>query len=62
MAHRIELEDLIESEGFVSLEDLLADASNRNSCPALCSDGCETEPDSHCEHGHPSAMLAAGVI
>jgi hypothetical protein len=30
--------------------------------PACCSHGCYTEPDGHCEHGNPSALLALGVM
>ncbi len=30
--------------------------------PAVCSQGCEIEPDGHCEHGCPSIMIRMGVI
>ena len=30
--------------------------------PALCSDGCEVEPDGECQHGHPSILVALGMI
>jgi hypothetical protein len=30
--------------------------------PACCSDGCEVEPDGHCEHGHESVLLSIGLI
>lgn len=30
--------------------------------PALCSDGCEVEPDGYCEHGHPSVLIAAKLL
>lgn len=30
--------------------------------PACCSEGCEVEPDGHCEHGHPSVLLEMGMI
>ena len=29
---------------------------------AKATDGCEVEPDGHCEHGKPSWLLVAGVI
>jgi len=29
---------------------------------ACCSQGCVTEPDGHCEHGHPSVILYNGLI
>ena len=25
-------------------------------------DGCTTDPDGHCEHGHPSWLLVLGII
>jgi hypothetical protein len=30
--------------------------------PCLCEDGCEAEPDGHCQHGCPSLTLALGLI
>jgi len=30
--------------------------------PACCSEGCDTEPDGHCEHGFPSVLLDMGMI
>ena len=30
--------------------------------PALCSEGCQVEPDGHCPHGAPSLLLALGLI
>jgi len=30
--------------------------------PACCSEGCDTEPDGHCEHGFPSVLLEMGMI
>ena len=29
---------------------------------ARATDGCKTEPDGHCEHGHSSWMLVLGII
>lgn len=31
-------------------------------CPALCDEGCEVEPDGHCEHDAPSLLIALGLI
>ena len=46
-------------EGLMELvEEIMTD--ERNS-PALCSEGCEVEPDGHCPHGHPSIMLVCGM-
>lgn len=30
--------------------------------PACCERGCEVEPDGICPHGHPSVLIALGVI
>jgi hypothetical protein len=30
--------------------------------PACCDEGCEVEPDGHCEHGHNSILLEMGLI
>lgn len=30
--------------------------------PACCREGCEVEPDGHCEHGCPSVLLALGLV
>lgn len=29
---------------------------------AKATDGCRTEPDGHCQHGHASWLIVAGVI
>jgi hypothetical protein len=30
--------------------------------PTRCPEGCEVEPDGECPHGHPSVLVAAGLI
>lgn len=30
--------------------------------PACCSSGCQVEPDGKCSHGHPSILVAMGLI
>lgn len=45
------LDDLIES-------GILLDSVQ----PAVCEEGCQVEPDGHCEHGNPSVSLALGII
>jgi hypothetical protein len=47
-----------ETEWKGHLNDLTLDSV----CPALCSYGCEVEPDGECEHGHPSVLVALGLI
>ena len=33
-----------------------------NDCVARATDGCRTEPDGRCEHGHQSWMMRMGVV
>lgn len=41
------------------VEDALFDCG---ACPALCTEGCDVEPDGTCSHGCPSVLLAIGAI
>ena len=43
-------------------EDSLHYWSFEGVCPALCSEGCEVEPDGHCQHACPSILVALGLI
>ena len=55
MSTQITVEELLEVEGFDDLIDLLEDCEfGIRNYPALCSEGCEVEPDGTCEHGNPS--------
>ncbi|MEY3311797.1 MAG: hypothetical protein RL348_1130, partial [Bacteroidota bacterium] len=29
--------------------------------PAICSEGCEVEPDGRCSHGNPSILIQIGI-
>jgi hypothetical protein len=58
---RISIEQLEKQTG-MSCDDLMAEATFDGICYALCSYGCETEPDGRCSHGNPSILLAMGVI
>ena len=49
--------ETLEIEG-VSLMDLIFSSV----IPACCSEGCQVEPDGHCEHGNESVLLAEGLI
>lgn len=44
------------------LEERLEECVYDGTCPALCDEGCEVEPDGTCPHGAPSVLLAVGVI
>jgi hypothetical protein len=54
--YRISARQALADSGF-SLEECMDGI-----CPACCSEGCEVEPDGHCEHGCPSVLVAAGLI
>ena len=55
VAETLDREDL-------TLDELYRDSLWNATAPALCEEGCRIEPDGHCEHGHPSLLLEAGVI
>ena len=42
--------------------DALNEWSSDSVVPALCSEGCEVEPDGQCEHGGVSILVRMGVI
>lgn len=65
MTQRIKIKQLKENLGIETPDEWMAQLEEWVSdsiCPALCEDGCEVEPDGHCEHGHPSVLLAMGII
>ena len=59
--HRIKVRDWMADNGFESIEEL-GDVLFDSVQPAMCSDGCEVEPDGKCPHGFPSISLALGII
>lgn len=62
---RITVKEWKRLESLASDEDLYArldEISSSAICPALCTEGCEVEPDGECEHGHPSVLLGMGLI
>lgn len=58
---RISLQALAEREGHADTLEFI-ETLDDSIVPACCSEGCDVEPDGKCEHGCPSALLAAGVI
>jgi hypothetical protein len=57
------LKEWLAQCGYSTANEALADYSEMDDTyPALCSDGCEVEPDGHCPHGAPSLLLALGLI
>lgn len=63
--YRISIKQYREDNGYEDRDDWLAHKEHLvmdSVCPALCSDGCEVEPDGRCSHGHPSVLIALGLI
>lgn len=56
---RLTVQETLEENG-LTMDDL--DVLDDSVVPACCEDGCEVEPDGRCPHGHPSILLAMGVI
>lgn len=61
-AKRISLKTVAADNGFDDVNELLEAFGSESVMPACCSEGCEVEPDGHCEHGHPSLLMALGAI
>mgnify|MGYP003346224126 CR=1 FL=1 len=62
---QISLSDFRAEHGITNgtdMVDALAEWSSDSVVPALCSEGCEVEPDGQCEHGCPSILVRMGVI
>ena len=61
---RITLKEWLADNGYSSADEALAEYRevDDGTCPAICSEDCQVEPDGHCEHGAPSLLLALGLI
>ena len=60
---QITLKEWLAQYDYASANEALAEYSELdNIYPALCSEGCQVEPDGHCPHGAPSLLLALGLI
>jgi hypothetical protein len=57
MSNRISVTEALEYAE-VELDELVFESI----VPACCEDMCQVEPDGTCPHGHPSVLLALGVI
>lgn len=61
----MKIKEFREEMGLEDWDDFMEFLEEVNSdgvVPALCTDGCDVEPDGRCEHGHPSILVAMGVI
>jgi hypothetical protein len=54
---RISVTEALDEYGYTLREVVFSSV-----VPACCDDLCEVEPDGFCEHGHPSVLLASGMI
>ncbi len=60
---KLTLAQWMEKEGVKSLDEILTQYDLLDSVqPALCSEGCEVEPDGTCPHGGVALTMALGVI
>lgn len=57
MAERITVKKAIAEDGR-ELEEIAMDSV----VPAVCSEGCQVEPDGECPHGFPSVLIVMGII
>lgn len=62
---RISIKQLCENYGVKDVHELLQDNELNGmdgTSPALCDCGELVEPDGECPHGHPSILIALGLI
>jgi hypothetical protein len=60
--YRINLAKLAEMHGHFDVVDFLNEVCSDSVVPALCTEGCEVEPDGYCCHGCPSPLISLGII
>lgn len=73
--HRITLQKLLDIEGIPytlskggkvrQTDEVLQYLESKvidSIVPAMCSEGCEVEPDGTCPHGNPSLLISLGLI
>ena len=54
---QITLKEWLAENGYPTADEASAEYGQLDGLyPALCSDGCEVEPDGHCPHGAPSCF------
>jgi hypothetical protein len=61
-AYRVKVSTIAKNYGYDDVLEFLQEECDDSVVPACCSEGCEVEPDGHCEHGFPSVLLALGMI
>jgi hypothetical protein len=61
MPRKLKISEVAKEQG-MTVEELLTTYGEDSVMPACCEEGCMVEPDGKCEHGHPSILLALGMI
>ena len=62
---RLTLDEWKQQEGITTETEILErldEVFANGTAPALCSDGCKTDIDNVCPHGHPSILIAIGLV
>lgn len=63
MAHKLTVEEVLANGGYEDTLELVEEIMmDERHAPALCSAGCEVEPDGRCPHGYPSILIELGMI
>jgi hypothetical protein len=65
MSTRLSVRAFRDEEGLEDPDEFLEhlrDCLDEGWAPALCSHGCDVEPDGECEHGNPSILLCVNLI
>lgn len=62
MAERLTVKELMREQRFTDELELVEFYLHKDTVHAVCSDGCEVEPDGECEHGFPSVLLELGYM
>lgn len=65
MSERLTLREWRKREGLLDADaylEALTEYTHDSICPVLCTECDPVEPDGTCEHGHPSVLIAAGLI
>jgi len=60
--YRISLAKLAEMHGYFETTDFLTEVCDDSVVPAMCTEGCEVEPDGRCSHGCPSPLVAGNHL
>jgi hypothetical protein len=59
---KLEISEVLENEGFETLDELLEEYGTASLVPCMCSCGAYVEPDGYCVGGNPSFLLSIGLI